>query len=81
MDGKMDNVFIERLWLSLKYECVYLKSLKDGRDARREIGDWIGHYNGDRPHSTFHGQTPNEVYNKGTSIKENEPLLKREKAA
>lgn len=65
MDGKgrwMDNVFIERLWRSMKYECVYLKQFTDARHARQEIKDWIMFYNGARPHSTFNGQTPNEVY-------------------
>ena len=67
MDGKgrwMDNVFIERLWRSLKYECVYLNAFETGLQARKEIGAWMNHYNRTRPHSTHHGQTPNEVYNK-----------------
>lgn len=66
MDGKgrwMDNVFIERLWRSLKYECVYLKAFTNGLHARKEIGDWMQYYNTQRPHSTFEGRTPNEVYN------------------
>ena len=67
MDGKgrwMDNVFIERLWRSLKYECVYLHNFENGRDAKSLIGNWITHYNTNRPHSTFDGQTPHEVYMK-----------------
>ncbi len=67
MDGKgrwMDNVFIERLWRSLKYECVYLNAFDNGLQARKEIGGWIMHYNADRPHSTFNGRTPDEVYNR-----------------
>ena len=67
MDGKgrwIDNVFIERLWRSLKYECVYLKSFETGQQAREEIGIWFNFYNFSRPHSTFNGRTPNEVYNK-----------------
>ena len=66
MDGKgrwMDNVFIERLWRSLKYECVYLHALETGSQARYQIGAWLSHYNHTRPHSTFNGQTPDEVYN------------------
>ena len=66
MDGKgrwMDNVFIERLWRSLKYECVYLHALENGSQARTHIGVWLSHYNYTRPHSTFDGQTPDEVYN------------------
>jgi len=67
MDGKgrwMDNVFIERLWRSLKYECVYLNAFEHGVQARKQIGAWLRHYNQTRPHSTFNGQTPDEVYNK-----------------
>ena len=66
MDGKgrwMDNVFIERLWRSLKYECVYLHAPETGAQARAEIGRWIDFYNHQRPHSTFDGRTPDEVYN------------------
>ena len=66
MDGKgrwMDNVFIERLWRSLKYECVYLHALETSSQARYQIGAWLSHYNHTRPHSTFNGQTPDEVYN------------------
>lgn len=64
MDGKgrwMDNVFIERLWRSMKYECVYLNAFESGLQARR-IGQWMAFYNAGRPHSTFDGQTPAEVY-------------------
>jgi len=66
MDGKgrwMDNVFVERLWRSLKYECVYLNAFDNGAQARQQIDAWLRHYNQTRPHSTFHGQTPDEVYN------------------
>lgn len=65
MDGKgrwIDNVFIERLWRSLKYECAYLNNFENGWQAKDLIGNWINHYNGERPHSTFDGQTPHEVY-------------------
>ena len=65
MDGKgrwMDNVFIERLWRSLKYECVYLHAFETASETRAGIGSWITYYNGERPHSTFDGQTPDEVY-------------------
>ncbi len=65
MDGKgrwMDNVFIERLWRSLKYECVYLQAFETGSDARAGIGRWIDYYNTSRPHSAFDGRTPEEVY-------------------
>src|SRR5256885_16143617 len=65
MDGRgrwMDNVFIERLWRSLKYECVFLNAFETGSEARTGIGCWIGFYNNDRPHSAFGGRTPDEFY-------------------
>ena len=65
MDGRgrwMDNVFIERLWRSLKYECVFLSAFETGTEARSGIGSWIDYYNQRRPHSTFGGRTPDEVY-------------------
>ncbi len=65
MDGKgrwMDNVFIERLWRSLKYKCVYLHAFENGAQARTHIGTWLSHDNHTRPHSTFDGHTPDEVY-------------------
>ena len=65
MDGRgrcMDNIFIERLWRSLKYEAVYLHELTDGFEAERVIGEWIGFYNTERPHSALDGQTPAEAY-------------------
>jgi len=65
MDGRgrfLDNIFIERLWRSLKYECVYLHAFSGGRDARKEIGGWIGFYNNRRPHTAHDGATPAGVY-------------------
>ncbi len=65
MDGRgrwLDNVFIERLWRSLKYECVYLHAFEAGSEARLGIGRWIEYYNQRRPHSTLGGQTPDEIY-------------------
>ena len=65
MDGRgrwMDNVFIERLWRSLKYECVYLNAFETGSQARTGIARWVGYYNAQRPHSAFAGRTPDEVY-------------------
>ena len=53
---------IERLWRSLKYECVYLQAFETGSQARTGIGGWIGYYNTSRPHSAFDGRTPEEVY-------------------
>ncbi len=65
MDGRgryMDNIFIERLWRSLKYEAVYLHELTDGFKAERVIRDWMGFYNTERPHSSLAGRTPAEAY-------------------
>ena len=65
MDGRgrcMDNIFIERLWRSLKYEAVYLHELTDGFVAERVIGEWISFYNTERPHSALAGRTPAEAY-------------------
>jgi putative transposase len=65
MDGRgrcMDNIFIERLWRSLKYEAVYLHELTDGFAAERVIGEWIDFYNTERPHTALDGRTPAEAY-------------------
>ena len=65
MDGRgrcMDNIFIERLWRSLKYEAIYLHELTDGFVAERVIGEWFDFYNTERPHSSFDGRTPAEAY-------------------
>jgi len=48
----------------LKYECVYLNAFENGAQARENINAWLNHYNQTRSHSTFNGQTPDEVYNK-----------------
>jgi putative transposase len=64
-DGRgrwMDNVFIERLWRSLKYECVYLHAFETGSELRAGLTEWIGYYNGARPHSAVGGLTPDEAY-------------------
>ncbi|MCA1984949.1 MAG: integrase core domain-containing protein, partial [Desulfovibrio sp.] len=65
MDGRgrwLDNVFIERLWRSVKYECVYLRELSSGSQARQALGDWFRFYNHRRPHSCFDGRRPMDVY-------------------
>jgi putative transposase len=65
MDGKgrwMDNIFIERLWRSLKYECVYLHAFETGSEARAGIGKWMTYYNAERPHSALGGRTPLEAH-------------------
>jgi putative transposase len=65
MDGKsryLDNIFIERLWRSLKYECVYLYAWETGSQARAGVGRWITFYNHQRPHAAHGGQPPAVVY-------------------
>ncbi len=65
MDGKgrwMDNIFIERLWRSLKYECIYLHAFETGSETRRGIRKWVAKYNHERPHSSLGGRTPDEAY-------------------
>lgn len=68
MDGRgrwMDNVFIERLWRSLKHEEVYLKGYADGREARAGIASWIAFYNARRPHQALAHRTPMAVWREG----------------
>jgi putative transposase len=68
MDGRgrwMDNVFIERLWRSLKYECVYLHAFETGSALRAGLTRWIGYYNVRRPHSGLSGRTPDEAHATG----------------
>jgi putative transposase len=68
MDGRgrwMDNVFIERLWRSLKHEDVYLKGYADGHDAKAGIAEWIAFYNNWRPHQALASRTPMAVWRDG----------------
>jgi len=68
MDGRgrwMDNVFIERLWRSLKYEDIYLKGYGDGREAKAGIGEWVAFYNHRRPHQALANRTPMAVWRDG----------------
>jgi putative transposase len=68
MDGKgrcMDNIFIERLWRSLKYEEVYLKAYATVAEAKAGIGSWIGFYNEERLHQALGYRTPIEVFADG----------------
>lgn len=65
MDGKgawRDNVFVERLWRSVKYEEVYLRAYDSVSDARASIGRYLDFYNCRRPHSSLDGSTPDQVY-------------------
>jgi putative transposase len=66
MDGKgraIDNVFIERLWRSLKYEEVYLKDYRSGAEAKKSIQKYFEFYNFKRPHQSLDGKTPATVFN------------------
>jgi len=68
MDGRgrfMDNIFIERLWRSIKYEEVHLKAYADGREARAGIGFWMTFYNFRRPHQAMNNQMPMAVWRAG----------------
>ena len=65
MDGKgrwMDNVFIERVWRSLKYEEVYLKAYETVKEARESIKTYLAFYNSERTHQSLDRQTPDEAY-------------------
>jgi putative transposase len=65
MDGKgrcLDNVFVERLWRSVKYEEIYLKSYRSLVDAHAQLDTYFRFYNERRPHSVFDGATPGEIY-------------------
>ena len=65
MDGKgalRDNVFVERLWRTVKYEHVYLHAYESTREAKSKIANYFNFYNQRRPHSTLDRQTPDQVY-------------------
>jgi putative transposase len=65
MDGKgrfLDNIFIERLWRSLKYEEVFIKAYGSVIEARRGIGGWLSFYNDERPHQALGYRTPRAVF-------------------
>ncbi len=69
MDGRgrfMDNIFIERLWRSIKYEEIHLKAYADGHEARAGIGKWVTFYNFRRPHQAMSNQMPMEVWRAGS---------------
>ncbi len=65
MDGKgryLDNIFVERLWRSVKYEEVYLKAYQNGTEARKGIGAYLDFYNRERPHQALGYRTPGQVF-------------------
>ena len=66
MDGKgryIDNIFVERLWRTVKYEEVYLNAYSSGREARAQLGAYFSFYNTQRPHQALDYRTPGEVFN------------------
>jgi putative transposase len=71
MDGRgswRDNVFVERLWRSVKYEEVYLRAYDSVVEARSSIGAYFGFYNRKRPHSSLDARTPDHVYFAGLAV-------------
>ena len=71
MDGKgrcMDNIFVERLWRSLKYEEVYLNAYASVAEAKAGIGGWLDFYNEERQHQSLDYRTPRQIYQKGLWI-------------
>ena len=71
MDGKgrcMDNIFVERLWRSLKYEEVYLKAYATVAEAKAGIGVWLSFYNEERQHQSLGYRTPRQIYDEGLWI-------------
>ena len=65
MDGRgswRDNVFVERLWRTVKYEEVYLRAYDSVAEARSSIGSYLAFYNRKRPHSSLGGRTPDQAY-------------------
>jgi len=73
MDGRgswRDNVFVERLWRSVKYEEVYLRAYDSVTEARSSLGSYLGFYNRKRPHSSLDGRTPDHVYFGGLAVTE-----------
>jgi len=74
MDGKgryTDNIFVERLWRTVKYEEVYLKAYSNGRDAKSGLDAYYHFYNTERPHQALGYRTPAEVFN-GNSLRSDE---------
>ena len=73
MDGRgswRDNVFVERLWRSVKYEEVYLRAYDSVAEARGSIGGYFAFYNRKRPHSSLDGRTPDQAYFCGLALAE-----------
>ena len=77
MDGKgrySDNIFIERLWRTVKYEEVYLKAYSGGREAKAGLDAYFSFYNNQRPHQALSYRTPAEVFNGGLAPSDERPI-------
>jgi len=82
MDGKgrcIDNVFIERLWRSQKYECVYLDAWETGSQAKTGVGAWVNFYNHQRPHTAHGGRPPAMSHSQKNEM--NQPGQQEQKVA
>ena len=80
MDGKgrySDNIFVERLWRTVKYEEVYLKAYSGGKEAQAGIGDYIRFYNTQRPHQALGYRTPAGAFNGGAAESIEQPAERR----
>lgn len=80
MDGKgrfLDDIFIERLWRSLKYECVYLRAWEVGSQARAGLRTWFDFYSHRRPHAALHGKPPDAIHRAGTTIMQTDRQTRR----
>ena len=70
MDGRgryLDNIFIERLWRSLKYELIYINYFEDGKQLQQSVQEWFKWYNNERYHQALDYQIPEQVYRKSLS--------------
>ena len=73
MDGKgraMDNIMVERLWRTVKYEDIYIKDYETVEDLIKGLREYFWFYNNERPHQTFGGRTPAEVYFQTDQLRE-----------
>jgi putative transposase len=65
MDGRgraLDNIFVERLWRTVKYECVYLNEFQNFLDAKEQLKNYFNFYNHERPHQSLNYKMPAQVY-------------------
>jgi putative transposase len=80
MDGKgraLDNVFIERFWRTIKYEDIYLKEYRDGKELYKGLLEYIQFYNFERKHQSLLNLTPNQVFNERLPITKNSTIIQK----